>query len=180
MSYEAAERTSARAAATPPSGDGPVITHYGQVAYDIISAAQAEHPKTAMPGQLIPARGDSPRLKIGYLSDPDSATTIILEDSRSSSVIRKTTITFRTAMLIELFSQVEPGKKAEAQGEGVFYTDSRWKQPGAADGRHTVASPDHQLTLEMELSQNPNKVTVSYSMNSAHGKIEFKPGRASR
>jgi hypothetical protein len=174
-----AERRSARTAATPPSGDGPIITRYGQIALDIINAVQAEHPITALPGKLSPALGDSPRIRIGYLSDPESATTLILENSRSSSTVRETTITFGTAILIELLSQVAPGKKAEAEGDGTYYTDSRWKMPNADDGRAT-SSNRGPLILGMVLSEDSKSVTLTYTSESASGKIEFKPAAASR
>jgi len=160
MSYGAQEAKATRY--TPPSGDGPVTSDYDQVALGIINAFQAENPRTAMSGQLIPSRGDLSRIKIGPLSDPNSACTITLEDSGD----RIATIRFKRAMLSELFAKLVPGMPPVAvEGDGVFYHNATDQQEGSSTER---------LTLTGTLSSELDEVVLTHNMPSVNGTMTFK------
>jgi hypothetical protein len=145
----------------PPSEDGPVAP-YDEVALGVINAFQAENPRTAMAGQLIPSRGDLPRIKIGPLSDPNSACTITLEDSGD----RIATIRFKRALISELFSKLVPGMPpVEVEGDGVFYHNSTDQLEGSSTER---------LTLTGTLSQELDEVVLTHIMPSVDGTMTFK------
>jgi hypothetical protein len=163
MSFEASKARAAHY--RPPSGDGPLAPS-GQVAWEIINAAQAEVAASVC--------DDSPAIKIGPLSDPDSACTIILARSRVGSEIRESTLIFRSAMISELFWAVEPGEKGRATviGEGVYYPHAQ------LENDLTIVTPTSsrdQLTLIMELSEELDEVSISYITQSlAQGKLTFR------